>query len=70
MYSGEASPASALKNIGKRARIAIEETGVNIAYMAFGFINWTEHNGTTTFRAPDFRGKLVSARADLHKNYR
>lgn len=52
VYGGEASPVAALKNIGKRARIAIEETGVNIAYMAFGFINWTEHNGTTTFRAP------------------
>lgn len=52
VYGGEASPAAALKNTGKRARIAIEETGVNIAYMAFGFINWTEHNGTTTFRAP------------------
>ena len=37
-------PLTALKNISKKAKSAIEETGVNIAYMAFGFISWMEEN--------------------------
>lgn len=36
------NPIRALKNIGKKAKTAVEETGVNIAYMAFGFVNWIE----------------------------
>lgn len=36
------NPIKALQNIAKKAKTAIEETGVNIAYMAFGFIKWTE----------------------------
>lgn len=32
----------ALKNISKKARSAIEEAGVNVAYAAFGFIKWSE----------------------------
>ena len=42
IYNPANRPISALKNIGKRAKSAIEETGVNIAYLAFGFIHWTE----------------------------
>ncbi len=42
IFSQFVNPLRALKNIGKKAKTAIEETGVNIAYMAFGFINWTE----------------------------
>ncbi len=45
------NPIKAIKNIGKKAKTAIEETGVNIAYMAFGFINWTE-DGVNFMRAP------------------
>ena len=37
----------------KRAKSAIEETGVNIAYIAFGFIHWTENeNSQQVMRAP------------------
>ena len=42
IYNAFFNPIRALRNIGKKAKTAIEETGVNIAYMAFGFIHWTE----------------------------
>ena len=42
-----------LKNIDKKAREFIEETGVNVAYMAFGFIHWKESDSSSyVFRAP------------------
>ena len=44
VYNPSLTPIRALNNIGKKARTAIEETGVNIAYMAFGFINWAEQD--------------------------
>ena len=53
IYNAHINPIRALRNIGKKAKTAIEETGVNIAYMAFGFINWTEYeNSQTILRAP------------------
>ncbi len=53
LFNRAVEPLRALKNIQKTARTAIEETGVNIAYMVFGFIQWTESdNSETTYRAP------------------
>ena len=52
-YSTSGKPLQALKNISKKAQTALEETGVNIAYMAFGFIHWAEkENPTQVLRAP------------------
>lgn len=46
-------PIQALKNISKKGRTAIEETGVNILYLAFGFIHWTEDdNSQYVMKAP------------------
>ena len=42
LYNAYNNPVKALSNIGKKAKSALEETGVNIAYMTFGFINWTD----------------------------
>ncbi len=42
IYNISGKPMQALKRIGKQARSAVEETGVNIAYLAFGFVHWTE----------------------------
>lgn len=42
LFNKDNTPVAALKNIRKKAQSAIEETGVNIAYAAYGFINWTE----------------------------
>ena len=53
LYSAKGDPAAAVKNIEKRARSIIEETGVNVAYMTFGFVNWTsESSHQEVFRAP------------------
>lgn len=53
LYNAYGNHISALKNVGKRARTAIEETGVNIAYLAFGFIHWTESESSRQeMRAP------------------
>ncbi|MEG0963457.1 MAG: DUF3320 domain-containing protein [Lachnospiraceae bacterium] len=41
-----------LKSLRDKARTAIEEQGVNILYVAFGFLNWTE--------SPDSKWELVS----------
>lgn len=35
-------PEQALKNIKKKAQTVLEETGVNTAYLAFGFVHWSE----------------------------
>ncbi|MDE6442296.1 MAG: DUF4011 domain-containing protein [Clostridia bacterium] len=53
VYNVTNKPIQALKNIGKKARTAVEETGVNIAYLAFGFIHWTESESSQIeMRAP------------------
>lgn len=41
-----------LKSLRDKARTAIEEQGVNVLYVAFGFLNWTE--------SPDSKWELVS----------
>ncbi len=53
IYNHSGQPLQALKNISKKAQTAIEETGINIAYMAFGFVHWAEReNPTQVLRAP------------------
>ncbi len=53
VYNSVNKPLAALKNVSKKAKSAIEETGVNIAYIAVGFICWTEEiNPHAVMRAP------------------
>lgn len=53
LYNNATTPLVAVKNIDKKAREFIEETGVNVAYMAFGFIHWKESDSSSqVFRAP------------------
>ena len=53
LYNAAGNPLTAIKNIHKKAREFIEETGVNVAYMAFGFIHWKESDSSNyIFRAP------------------
>lgn len=53
LYNAAGNPMTAIKNINKKAREFIEETGVNVAYMAFGFIHWKESDSSNyIFRAP------------------
>ena len=52
VYNPQSNALLALRNIGKRARSAIEETGVNIAYIALGFVNMKERHSSVVLRAP------------------
>ncbi len=42
LFNSEGNPFKALKNIDKKAREYLEETGVNVVYIAFGFVKWKE----------------------------
>ncbi len=47
------NPVTVIKKIAKKADSCLEETGVNVAYMAFGFICWKEKDNSTDFyKAP------------------
>ncbi len=53
VYNTENKPMGALRAIRKRGRTAIEENGVNILYLAFGFIHWREREDDAhVMRAP------------------
>ncbi|MGI6172474.1 MAG: DUF4011 domain-containing protein [Christensenellales bacterium] len=53
LYNAATNPLAAIKKIDKRARQFIEETGVNVLYMAFGFIHWKESDTSNfVYRAP------------------
>ncbi len=53
IYNINNKPIKALKNISKKAKTVMEETGVNITYLAFGFIHWTEsENSQIKMQAP------------------
>lgn len=49
VYSTSGNPISTLKNIEKKSREFLEERGVNVAYMAFGFVNWKENDTSNIF---------------------
>ena len=52
-YSSKTSSINAVDNLAKKAREYLEETGVNVAYMAFGFVEWKEKEKDEKFyRAP------------------
>ena len=40
LYNIQGHPLTAIKNISKKAKEFMEETGVNVAYAAFGFVCW------------------------------
>ncbi len=53
VYANTPNPITAIKSINKKARGIIEETGVNVAYLAFGFVCWKENeNSDRTYKAP------------------
>lgn len=53
LYSAAANPLTVVKKFDKKAKEFIEETGVNVAYMAFGFIHWKESESSSyDFHAP------------------
>lgn len=52
LYSHGSNPIAALKRIAKKAKDQADETGINVAYLAFGFIRWNEREGNTFYKAP------------------
>ena len=53
LFNAATNPLTAVKNIDKKAREFMEETGVNVAYMVFGFIHWKESDFSSfVYRAP------------------
>lgn len=49
-YHATASPAEVLPKVEKRARDFMEETGVNVLHLAFGWIHWTDPDEKDTPR--------------------
>jgi len=45
-YNSYKTPITSLKNIEKKAQGFIQETGVNVAYMAFGFLHYNESDSS------------------------
>ena len=53
MYAQTPNPLKVVRSIEKKARSMREETGINAAYLAFGFIKWSEkENAETFYRSP------------------
>lgn len=70
LYNTATNPLTAVKNIDKKAREFIEETGVNVAYMAFGFIHWKENDSSNyIFRAPILLVPIQMERASAVEPY-
>lgn len=57
-----------LRNIRGKANTAVEETGANILYLAFGFLEWFEdENSTVARRAPLYLIPVRIEKATLNK---
>lgn len=53
IYNSFKKPFASLKNIMKKGKLVIEETGVNVIYIAFGFIHWKEsEDSDIIFKSP------------------
>tara|TARA_R110001599_G_scaffold82854_2_gene222826 strand:+ start:9959 stop:15592 length:5634 start_codon:yes stop_codon:yes gene_type:complete len=58
-----------LRNIRSKANTAIEETGANILYIAFGFLEWFEDENSSAIRqAPLYLIPVKIDRASLNKD--
>ena len=53
IYHETVNSFAALTSIDKKNREYMEETGINVMYLAFGFIHWSENSSSNhTYRAP------------------
>ena len=53
VYGQTPNPMTAVRNIAKKAKQMQDETGINVAYLAFGFLRWKEkETSEVTYRAP------------------
>ena len=52
-YAQTPNPVIAVRNIAKKEAEIQDETGVNVAFLAFGFVEWAEKEGSKqSFKAP------------------
>ncbi len=49
VYAQTPNPMTAVKNIAKRAKQTMDETGINVSYLAFGFMKWKESRDSNIF---------------------
>ena len=49
VYAQAPNPLTAVKQIAKKAQEMQDETGINVAYLAFGFLKWNEKQGSDVF---------------------
>lgn len=53
VYARTPNPLKAVKKIAKKAKDMQDETGINVAYLAFGFLKWNEKdNSEVYYQAP------------------
>jgi len=53
VYTPSLSPVRAVSTIQKKAQSILDETGINVAYLAFGFVRWNENIDSKVFyKAP------------------
>ncbi len=70
VYAQTPNPITAIRNIDKKARDFLEETGVNVAYLAFGFVHWKENeNSAIENRAPLLLVPITLKNESLIKPY-
>ena len=50
LYATTGNPMASVKNIAKKAQSFLDETGNNVVYLAFGFVQWKEKNGYDDMR--------------------
>lgn len=61
IFSQTPNPLTAVKNIAKKAKQMSDETGINVAYLAFGFLKWNEKEGSDIF----YRAPLLLVHVDI-----
>lgn len=62
VYAQTPNPMTAVKNIAKRAKQTLDETGINVSYLAFGFIKWKESKDSNIF----YNAPLLLVHVNLH----
>ncbi len=49
VYGKVSEPVAVMKVLDKKARSALDETGVNVTYLAFGFVRWREQKENSPY---------------------
>ena len=49
VYAQTPNPLTAVKNIAKKEQEMLDETGINVSYLAFGFVRWNEKEGSAVY---------------------